>query len=102
MAEVEIAPRCPALRHRERSREAASGRSHVYHRAKHATGISLAVGIVPKAHTGAHGARRRTVYEEKPVGGLELQNRHWEAFSEVSLGSIGQTEWSHRPFRIHT
>ena len=61
VAEVEIAPRCPALRHRESSREAASGRSHVYHRAKHATGISLAVGIVPKAHTGAHGARRRTV-----------------------------------------
>ena len=60
VAEVEIAPRCPALRHRESSREAAS-RSHVYHRAKHATGISLAVGIVPKAHTGAHGARRRTV-----------------------------------------
>ena len=60
-AEVEIAPRCPALRHRESSREAASGRSHVYHRAKHATGISLAVGIVPKPHTGAHGARRRTV-----------------------------------------
>ena len=43
------------------SREAASGRSHVYQRANHAPGISLALGIVPKAHPGAHGARRRTV-----------------------------------------
>ena len=67
VAEVEIAPRCPALRHRESSREAASGRSHVYQRAKHATGISLALGIVPKAHTGAHGAAPGGApFEENP------------------------------------
>ena len=46
VAEVEIAPRCPALRHRESSREAASGRSHVYQCAKHATGIFLALAVM--------------------------------------------------------
>ena len=51
------------------SREAASGRSHAYQRAKHATGISLALVIVPKAHRGAHGAPGGAPFEEKPVGG---------------------------------
>ena len=49
------------------SREAASGRSHAYQRAKHATGISLALVIVPKAHRGAHGAPGGAPFEEKPV-----------------------------------
>ena len=87
--EVEIAPRSPT------PRDAPAGRSHVYQRAKHAKGISLAPGIVPKGPS--RRARRPAAHRHQTT-----QSRHWEAFGEVSRGSIGQTEWSHGPFRTHT
>ena len=45
LREVEIAPRSPT------PRDASAGRSHVYQRAEHAKGISLAPGIVPKGQS---------------------------------------------------
>ena len=89
LREVEIAPRSPT------PRDAPAGRSHVYQRAVHATGISLAPEIVPKGPS--RRARRPAAHRHQTP-----QSRLWEAFGGVSRGSIGQTEWSHRPFHTHT
>ena len=89
LREVEIAPRSPT------PRDAPAGRSHVYQRAEHATCISLAPGIVPKGPS--RRARRPAAHRPQTP-----QSRLWEAFGGVSRGSIGQTEWSHRPFHTHT
>ena len=86
---LEIAPRSLT------PSEAALGRSHVYQRAEHAKGISLAPGIVPKGQS--RRARRPAAHRHQTP-----QSRLWEAFGEVSRGSIGRTEWSHRPFHTHT
>ena len=92
LREVEIAPRSPT------PRDASAGRSHVYQRAEHAKGISLAPGIVPKGQS--RRARRPAAHRHQPL--WALQSRLSEAFGEVSRGSIGQTECSHGPFRTHT
>ena len=89
LREVEIAPRSPT------PRDASAGRSHVYQRAERAKGISLAPGIVPKGQS--RRARRPAAHRHQTP-----QSRLWEAFGEVSRGSIGRTEWSHRPFHTHT
>ena len=69
LREVEIAPRSPT------PRDASAGRSHVYQRAEHAKGISLAPGIVPKGQS--RRARRTAAHRHqtppgapKPRGGL--------------------------------
>ena len=90
--EVEIAPRSPT------PRDASAGRSHVYQRAEHAKGISLAPGIVPKgpsrrARLPAAHRHQTPLGAPKPTSG---------GFGELSRGSLGQTEWSHWPFRTHT
>ena len=89
LREVEIAQRSPT------PRDASAGRSHVYQRAERAEGISLAPGIVPKGQS--RRARRPAAHRHQTP-----QSRLWEAFGEVSRGSIGRTEWSHRPFHTHT
>ena len=96
LREVEIVPRSPT------PRDALAGRSHVYQRAKHAKGISLAPGIVPKGpSTGAHGARRRTG-TKPPCAPLGAPKPTSKGFGRgVTRQFIGQTEWSHGPFRTH-
>ena len=89
LREVEFALKSPT------PRDAPAGRSHVYQRAVHATGISLAPEIVPKGPS--RRARRPAAHRHQTP-----QSRLWEAFGGVSRGSIGQTEWSHRPFHTHT
>ena len=61
LREVEIAPRSPT------PRDAPAGRSHVYQRAKHAKGISLAPGIVPKGPS--RRARRPAAHRHQPPPG---------------------------------
>ena len=79
LREVEIAPKALT------PSEAALDRSHLNQRAKHAKGISLAPGIVPKGPS--RRARHPAAHRHQTP-----QSRLWEAFGEVLRGSIGQAE----------
>ena len=61
---------------RHKGSEAALGRSHVYQRAKHAKGISLAPGIVPKEPS-------RCAWRPAAHRHQTTQSRLWEAFGGV-------------------
>ena len=98
---LEIAPRSLT------PSEAALGRSHVYQRAEHAKGISLAPGIVPKGQSrGARTVHGGAPSPNPPPGPGRskadfgrLLARYHEA---VSGKQSGLREWSHGPFRTHT
>ena len=47
-------------------------------------------------------ARAEQIMKELDTNHQTPQSRLSEAFGEVSRGSIGRTEWSHRPFHTHT
>ena len=77
LREVEIAPRSPT------PRDAPAGRSHVYQRAVHATGISLAPGIVPKVPS--RRARRPAAHRHQIP-----QSRLWEALAGCDVAVSGK------------
>ena len=92
LREVEIAPRSPT------PRDASAGRSHVYQRAEHAKGISLAPGIVPKGQS--RRARRPAAHRHQTLKadfGRLLARCHVAVSGEQS----GPTGRSPHPYMMH-
>ena len=92
---LEIAPRSPT------PSEAALGRSHVYQRAKHAKGISLAPGIVPKGPS--RRARRPAAHRHQtPLGAPKpTSGGFWRGVTRQSRANRVVSRAVPHPYMMH-
>ena len=68
---------------------------------KHATGIFLALGVVPKAHPGAPGARRRTVTNPPPGAPKPTSGGFWRGVTRQYRANRVVPQAVPHPYMMH-